>query len=72
MAIKDQMQSQFFMVTVILKSWTIWRARNELIFNNNQVGIQECKNSFLKEAKLVSLRVKASLSAIYDQWIQQL
>jgi hypothetical protein len=72
MAIKDQMQSQFFMVTVILKSWTIWRARNELIFNNNQVGIQDCKNYFLKEAKRVSLRVKASLSAIYDQWIQQL
>jgi hypothetical protein len=44
----------------------------ELIFYNNQVGIQECKIYFFKEAKLVSLRVKASMSATYDQWIQQL
>ena len=54
MAIKDQMHSQFFMVAVILMSWTIWKARNELIFNNNQIDIKECKNYFFKEAKLVS------------------
>jgi len=63
LAIKDQMHSQFFMIAVILMSWTIWKARNELIFNNNQFGIQECKNYFFKEVKLVSLRVKTSLSA---------
>lgn len=68
-AIKDQLQSQFFMLAVILMCWTIWRARNELIFNNNQVGIQDCKAYFLQEAKLVSLRVKAGLSSAYDQWI---
>jgi len=72
LAIKDQMHSQFFMVAVILMSWTIWKARNELIFNNNQLGIQECKNYFFNEVNLVSLRVKASLSAHFDQWIQQL
>jgi hypothetical protein len=66
------MQSQFFMVAVILMSWTIWRARNELIFNNYQVGIQECKTYFFKEAKLVSLQVKAGQSAAYDQWIRSL
>jgi len=71
LAIKEQMHSQFFMVAVILMSWTIWKARNELIFNNNQLGIQECKNYFFK-VNLVSLRVKASLSAHFDQWIQQL
>jgi len=57
MAIKDQIQSQFFMVVVVLMSWTIWWVRNELIFNNNQVGIQDGKNFFFKEAQLVSLRV---------------
>lgn len=60
LAIKEQMQNQFFMIAVILMSWTIWKARNEIIFNNNQLGIQECKGYFLKEVKLVSLRVKAS------------
>jgi hypothetical protein len=53
LAIKEQMQNQFFMIAVILMSWTIWKARNEIIFNNNQLGIQECKGYFLKEVKLV-------------------
>lgn len=71
-AIKNQMPTQFFMVAVILMSWTIWRARNELIFNNNQVSIQECRMFFFKELWLVSLRVKASLAPTFEQWIQSL
>jgi hypothetical protein len=35
-AIKDQLQSQFSMIATILMCWTIWKARNEVIFNNNQ------------------------------------
>jgi hypothetical protein len=48
MAIKDQLNNQFFMIAVILMCWTIWRARNEIIFNSNQIGIQESKLFFLK------------------------
>jgi hypothetical protein len=66
MALKIQLQSQFFMVAVTLMS------RNELIFNNNQIGIQECIILFFKEVRLVSLRVKASLTDQFDQWIQNL
>ena len=72
LAIKEQMQIQLFMVAIILMSWTIWWARNELIFNNNQVGIQDCRIFFFREIKLVSLRVKASLSVAFNQWIQLL
>jgi hypothetical protein len=72
MALKIQLHSQFFMVAVILMCWTIWKARNELIFNNNQIGIQECRILFFKEVGLVSLRVKANLAAQFDQWIQNL
>ena len=71
-AIKDQRQSQFFMVAVILMSWTIWWARNELIFNNNQVGIQDCKKNSSEKQKKFLQRSTASLSAIFDQWIQNL
>jgi hypothetical protein len=60
------------MIAIILMCWTIWRARNELIFKNNQIGIQECRNYFFKEAKLVSLWVKAGLAIAYEQWIQNL
>jgi hypothetical protein len=64
MAIKDQMQSQFFMVAAILMSWTIWWARNELIFNNNQVGIQDCKKIFFREAQLVCQQFSTNGSKI--------
>jgi hypothetical protein len=57
-AIKIQLHSQFFMTTIITMLWTIWKARNELIFNNNQIGIQECTVLFFKEIRLVSLRMK--------------
>lgn len=72
LGLKDQMQSQFFMVAVVLMSWTIWKARNEMIFNNNQLSIQECRDYFFKEVKLVSLRVKPSLLETYNQWIQHI
>ena len=71
-AFKDQIHSQFFMVAVIVMCWTIWLARNELIFNGNQVSIQDCRRVFLKEVRLVSLRVKTSLSILFDQWTQSL
>jgi len=71
-AIKDQLHSQFFMIAIILLCWTIWKARNEMIFNNNQFSIQECKELFFKELRLVSFRVKQSLSAPFDLWIQNL
>jgi hypothetical protein len=71
-AIKDQLHSQFFMIAIILLCWTIWKARNEMIFNNNQFSIQDCKEFFFKELRLVSFRVKQSLSAPFDLWIQNL
>jgi len=43
LAIKDQMNNQFFMTAIITMWWTIWTARNEFIFKNNQIVIQESK-----------------------------
>lgn len=71
-ALKDQLQSQFFMIAIVLMSWTIWKARNEAIFNNNQLSILECRRSFFIELTLVSLRVKSSLTQSFDQWKESL
>ena len=71
-AFKDQIHSQFFMVAVIVMCWTIWLARNELIFNGNQVSIQDCRRVLLKQVRLVYLRVKTSLSRLFHQWTQSL
>jgi hypothetical protein len=71
-AIKRQLHSQFFMEAIILICWTIWTARNELIFKANQINLQDCRCNFFREVKLVGLRVKSSLSLQFDQWIDPL
>jgi len=72
MAIKDQLQSQFFMIAIVLMAWTIWQARNDMIFNNNQMHFQQCRESFFKELRLVALRMKVGLSNFFDQLILSL
>jgi len=75
LALKDQLNNQFFMIAIILMCWTIWTTRNGLVFNNRQMGIQECRNLFFKEIKLVSIRVKVGLSLAFDrfeQWMHNL
>lgn len=71
-AFRIQLDSRFFMETIILICWTIWVARNELIFNANQMNLTECKSFFFKEAKLLGFRVKDSLSIQFNQWLQAL
>jgi hypothetical protein len=41
--LKARLQSDFFKVAVILMCWSIWVARNDLIFNGIQPNIQSCK-----------------------------
>jgi len=71
-AIKDQLNNQFFMVIIILMCWTIWKVRNEMIFNNRQLSLSQARTMFFEEVKLVSQRVKESLKPAFDQWIQLL
>ena len=70
LAIKGQMNSQFFMIAIILMCWTICKARNKLIFKNNQIGIQDSRRFFFREINMVSLRVKENLAEAFDQWIR--
>lgn len=72
LAIKDQLNNQFFMTAVIMMCWTIWTARNELIFRSNQISMQESKRLFFKEINLVSIRVKERLTESFEQCIQSL
>lgn len=69
---KDQLNSEFFMVAVILLCWTIWSARNKLIFEGSQWSIQDCRVFFHKEILLISHRVIEGLSLQFDQWITSL
>lgn len=67
---KNQLNSEFFLNVVILMCWTIWGARNDLIFNGVGLNLQNCKTSFRKELALTRLRAKDSTSQLYNQWIQ--
>jgi len=60
------------MIYAILMSWAIWTIRNGFIFNNVQPQVELAKEVFLKELKLLTLRVKARDSLIFDLWIQNL
>lgn len=70
LALKNQLNSQFFMVMIILLCWTIWKSRNNLIFNNIDVNLQNCKAILVKEIRLIALRVKQSQGANFEQWLQ--
>jgi len=70
--IRLQGNPRFFMISAILMSWAIWTIRNGFIFNNIQPQVELAKEVFLKELKLLTLRVKARDSLIFDLWIQNL
>jgi hypothetical protein len=63
---KARLQSEFFMVTIILMSWSIWKARSDLIFKNLQTNVQNCKMNFFNELNLVLFRVKPSLLTSFE------
>jgi hypothetical protein len=54
---KVNLQTEFFMIGVILMCWVIWTARNDLIFRGIQPNLQICRALFLKEVLLLSTRV---------------
>jgi hypothetical protein len=60
------------MNAIIAMFWTIWKVRNELIFNHSQIGINDAKALFFQELRLTTLRVKESLTEQFEQWIQSL
>jgi hypothetical protein len=70
--LKDQLNSQFFMETIILLCWAIWSARNELIFRGIRLNLEGIKRVFFKELKLLQYRVKAGQEDHLFSWIQNL
>jgi len=53
-------------------SWAIWTARNDLIFNDIQPSVNNVKETFTKEIKLLIFGIKSSISDIFDLWIQNM
>lgn len=70
--LKDQWNSPFFMDAIILMCWTVWTARNNLIFKGIQLNLADCRRIFMKELLLLQYRIKPSQENQFNSWIQNL
>jgi len=67
-----QLQVPFFMEIIILMGWSIWKARNGLIFNQVQHSVEDTKRAFKSEFALILLRAKRSYFPSIEQWLNSL
>jgi hypothetical protein len=72
LSFKDQLQVPFFMEVIILMCWTIWMARNDVIFRQIGPSLQNSKDNFRMELQLLLLRDKRCYSPRINQWIANL
>jgi hypothetical protein len=70
--LRSQLNSRFFMETIILLCWTIWTARNDLIFRGLRRNREDCKELLFKELNLLQHRLKQGQEHQFDTWIQSL
>lgn len=68
--LKDQLQVPFFMDIIIIMSWCIWMARNDLIFRVIQPHLIRIKSRFKDEFALLILRARPHLQNDMSIWLQ--
>jgi hypothetical protein len=68
-AFRAQLNKTFFMDIIILMSWCIWMARNDLIFKGLQPNLQSVRERFKTEIALVLLRAKPRFQQDMSSWI---
>lgn len=56
--IKDKLSVPFFMEIIILMTWSIWKTRNDWIFNGIDPSVQECRRRLQTELTLLLLRAR--------------
>jgi hypothetical protein len=66
---KDKLYVGFFMDIIIIMSWCIWMAKNDLIFSGIQPDILSVKRRFRSEFALVILRAKESHENAMTLWL---
>jgi hypothetical protein len=68
---KSHLNVAFFMDVLIIMSWTIWMARNDLIFKGINPTLHAAQERF-KEFALVILRAKESNKPHMHLWLQSI
>ena len=67
----QQLNMPFFMEIIIIMCWSIWKARNDLIFQGIQPSVLTSK-SFKSEFSLFTMRAKRNYFPLIDTWIENL
>ena len=68
---RRQLHVPFFTEIIIIMCWTIWKARNGLIFSQVPPSIQASKREFRAEFVLLLLRTKKKIPFI-ESWLNNL
>jgi hypothetical protein len=58
------------MGVLIIMSWSIWMARNDLIFRGIAPNMQSVSDNFKREFALVILRAKVSKQHLMSSWVE--
>ena len=60
--IKQQLEVPFFMEIIILMTWSIWRCRNDWIFNNSAPWFPTTKGCLSKSFSLFRIKLETFMS----------
>jgi hypothetical protein len=59
------------MEIIILMTWSIWKSRNEWLFENKDPSVHHCKNEFSKELRTVVHRARGKYDNSIPNWLDQ-
>ena len=68
-AFKIDLLVPFFMEIIILWSWSLWTARNDFIFKQQQPSLNVVKANFKHELSLVVHRAKPAYKQLISTWL---
>ncbi|KQJ97585.1 hypothetical protein BRADI_3g32036v3 [Brachypodium distachyon] len=67
--LKRELKVTFFMEIITLVTWSIWKIRNDFIFNQRRPSLYRCKQIFKEELNLVFHRAKRKSYFGFADWI---
>lgn len=70
--IKRSLGFNFYLEVIILMCWSIWRRRNDWIFNNMPPSVQGCKDHFIDLFCLMLHRAKGKYFPHIRSWLDGL
>jgi hypothetical protein len=66
---RAQLNIPYFMDLFMIAAWTIWKERNDLVFNGNPPSPTAWKQRFVNEVRLHFCRFNPSFQLVISQWL---